>query len=66
MSEEFILKTCKSFQRRVDIIIEKKVAILSKFTVLSLSFYFVVYIFKLELIFFFLIRESFIIILEYS
>ena len=24
MSEEFILKTCKSFQRRVDKIIEKK------------------------------------------
>ena len=34
MSEEFILKPRKSFRRRVDTIIEKKmVAILSKFTV---------------------------------
>ena len=45
MSEEFILKGFKSFQMRVDTIIEKKmVAILSKFT------YFVVYFFKLKFI----------------
>ena len=43
MSEEFILKACKSFQRCVDTIIEKMLAILSKFTVLCLSSYFVVY-----------------------
>ena len=50
MSEEFILKACKSFWRRVDTIIEKKMAaILSKFTVLCLSFYFVVYLLKLIL-----------------
>ena len=37
MSEEFILKVCKLFWRRVDRLIEKKmVAILSKFTVLCL------------------------------
>ena len=41
MSEEFILKACRSFRRRVDTRIEKKlVAILSKF--LCLSCYFVV------------------------
>ena len=34
MSEEFILKACKLFRRRVDTITEKMVAILSKFTVL--------------------------------
>ena len=43
MSEEFILKACKSFQRHIDRIIEKIVAILIKFTVLCLSSYFVVY-----------------------
>ena len=50
MSEEFILKSCKSFRRRVHAIIEKKkmVAILSKFTVLCLS-YFVVYFLELIL-----------------
>ena len=38
MSEEFILKACKSFRRRVDTIIKKKVvAILSKFIVMCLS-----------------------------
>ena len=41
MSEEFILKVCKLFRRHVDTIIEKMVAILSKFTVLCLSSYFV-------------------------
>ena len=47
MSEEFILKTFKSFRRRVDLITEKKMAaILSKFTVLCLSSYFAVYFFK--------------------
>ena len=33
MSEEFILKACKSFRRYVDTIIEKMVAIMSKFIV---------------------------------
>ena len=48
MSEEFILKACKSFRRRVDTNIEKKmVAILSKFTVLCLGSYLLVYFFKL-------------------
>ena len=43
MSEEFILKACKSFRRCVDTQIEKTVAILSKFMVLCLSSYFVVF-----------------------
>ena len=43
MSEEFVLKVCKSFRKRVDTIIEKKVAILNTFTVVCLSSYFVVY-----------------------
>ena len=46
MSEEFILKACKSFQKRVDNITEKKKkmeTILSKFIVLCLSSYFVIY-----------------------
>ena len=52
-SQDFILKEWKSFWRRVDTIIEKKmVAILSKFTVLCLSSYFVVYFLKLKLILF--------------
>ena len=42
ISEEFILKAYKSFGKRVNTIIEKMVAILSKFTVLSLSSYFIV------------------------
>ena len=63
MSEEFILKVCKLFQRCVDTIKKKMVAILSKFTVLCLSSYFA-YFFKLKLILF--LKESFIIILEYS
>ena len=47
ISEEFILKACKSFSRRVDTIIEKKMtAILSKFTVLRLSSNFVVYFYN--------------------
>ena len=50
MSEEFILKTCKSFRRHVDKIIEKMAAILNKFTVLCLSSYFVVYFLELKLI----------------
>ena len=57
MSEEFILKACKSFRRCVDTIVErkkkkkkKKVAILGKFTVLCLSSNFVVYFLKLKLI----------------
>ena len=46
MFEEFILKTCKSFQRCAHTITEKKmVVILIKFIVLCLSFYFVVYYF---------------------
>ena len=43
MPEEFILKAYKSFRKRVDTIIEKKVAILNKFTILCLSSYFIVY-----------------------
>ena len=45
INEEFILKACKSFPKRVDTIIKKKkmMAILSKFTVLCLSTYFLVY-----------------------
>ena len=55
MPEKFILKACKSFRRRVDIIIEKKItaAILSKFTVLCLSSYFVTYFLELKLILFY-------------
>ena len=54
MSEKFILKACKSFRRRVETIIEKKmVAILSKFIVSCLTSYFVVYFLKLELILFY-------------
>ena len=53
MYEELILKTCKSFWRRVDSITEKMVAILSKFTDLFLSSYFVVYFLKLKLILFY-------------
>ena len=49
MSKGYILKARKSFWRHVDTIIEKIVAILSKFTVLCLSSYFVVYIFELIL-----------------
>ena len=43
MSEEIILKACKSFWRRVDTIIEKIVAILSIFSVLGLSSHFAIY-----------------------
>ena len=43
MSEEFILKACKSFQRHIYAIIEKMGAILNKFTVLCLFSYFVAY-----------------------
>ena len=51
MSEEFILKTCKLFRRRIDTIIEKKmVGILSKFTVLCLSYYFVIFVIKINLV----------------
>ena len=51
MSEEFILKACKSSRKCVDTIIEKKkmAGILNKFTVLCLSCYFIVF-FKLKLI----------------
>ena len=45
MSEKCILKACKSFWRRVDTVTEKMVAILSKFTVICLSSYFMVYFF---------------------
>ena len=49
MSEEFILKAFKLFQRCVDIIIEKKMAaIVSKFTVFYVFSYFVVYFLKLK------------------
>ena len=41
MSEEFMLKACKSARRYVDTIIEKKMAaIMSKFTALCLSYFF--------------------------
>ena len=54
MSEEFLLKACKSFRRRANIIIKKKaVAILSKFTLLCLPSYFFVYFSKLKLILFY-------------
>ena len=54
MFEEFILKACKSFRRHVDTIIEKKMAaILSKFTVVCLSSYFVVYLLQFKLILFY-------------
>ena len=53
ISEEFILKVFKSFRRNVDTIIEKMWAILSKFTVLCLSFYFIIYLLKLKLILFY-------------
>ena len=50
MSEEFVLKTYKSF----DTIIEKMVAILSKFIILCLSSSFIVhFFFKLRLILFY-------------
>ena len=53
MSEEFILKACKLFRRHVDTITEKMVAVLSKFSVLYVSSYFVFYFFKLKLILFY-------------
>ena len=53
MSEEFILKACKLFQRHLDTIIEKMVALLSKFTILCLSCDFVVYFLKLKLTLFY-------------
>ena len=41
MSEEFILRACKSFRNHIDTIeLKKMVATLSKFTVLGLSSYF--------------------------
>ena len=49
MSEEFILKACKSFRRRFGTIIEKMLAILKKFTILCLCFYFTVYFFLIEI-----------------
>ena len=49
MYEEFIFKACKSFRRRVDTIIEKMAAIVCKFTILCLNFFFC----KLKLILFF-------------
>ena len=54
ISEDFILKTCTSFQRRVDtIILNKMVAIMNNFSVSCLFSYFVVYFFKLKLILFY-------------
>ena len=53
MSEEFILKDCKLFQRHVATIIEKMAAILRKFTVLCLYSFFVVYFLTLKLILFY-------------
>ena len=54
MSKKFLLMAYKSFRKRVNTIIEKKkkiATILSKFTVLHLSSYFVVYILLSKLIF---------------
>ena len=48
ISEECILKTDKSFRRRVDTIV-KMAVILSKFTLLNKSSNFVAYYFKLRL-----------------
>ena len=48
-SEKNILKACKSFRRRIDSLTEKMVAILTKFTVLCLSSYFIVYFFKIKI-----------------
>ena len=55
MFEEFILNACLSFGRRDDTIIEKKnmADIFSKFTVLCLSFDFVIYFLELKLILFY-------------
>ena len=46
MYKELILKASKSFPRRVGTIIEKMAAILSKFSFLCLSTYFVVVLFN--------------------
>ena len=64
MTEEFILKACKLFQRCVDAIIKKMMAILSKFIVLCLSSYFSCLFYKNQNKSCFII-ELFIIILEY-
>ena len=53
MSEEFILKACKSIQRRVDIITEKLADILGKFTALCLFSNFLIYFLRLKLILFY-------------
>ena len=53
MFEEFILKACKSFRRDADTIVEKMVVILSRFTALCLSPYFVIYFLELKLILFY-------------
>ena len=45
MSKEFILKACKSFQRRVDTIIEKMEAILNWFTAYNRVVYYYTRIF---------------------
>ena len=50
MSEEFILKACKSFLRRVGRMIEKMATILTKFTVLGLSSYSIVFFNEIGLI----------------
>ena len=46
MFEEFILKACKSFPRRIDAIIKKMMAILSKFTIFRLFSFFFLFISK--------------------
>ena len=54
MSEEFILKACKSFQRRVYTIIEKNAAILGKNLQFCLVYLFILlFLFKLKSILFY-------------
>ena len=65
MFEEFILKAWKSFGRRVDTINEKMIAVLSKFTALCLSSYFVDQFLKLRFNLFYN-RVVIVIRLEYS
>ena len=50
---EFILKAFKSFRKRVDTIIKKMGVILSKFTILGVFSYFVVYSLKFNSILFY-------------
>ena len=53
MSEEFILKACKSSRRHVDTIIEKKINKKNKRQPYLVNLLFFVYLLKLELILFY-------------